>query len=80
MTNVRSTSLAYSLVDEFFETASDWASSTPYWVLFVAAGILVALFIIGLVKKFVVTSVLLALLLIGACSVWFFSGSSLSLN
>jgi hypothetical protein len=32
------------------------------------------------VKKLVVISVLLALLLIGICSVWFFSGSSLSLT
>jgi hypothetical protein len=77
---VLATTLGYNLVDQFFETLSDWASSTPYWVLFLIAGILITLFIISLAKKLVVSSVLLAVLLVGACAVWFFSGSTVGLN
>lgn len=80
MNDVRSTTLAYNLVDQFFDTVSDWASATPYWVLFLIAGILIALFIISLAKKLLVSSVLLAALLIAVCAVWFLSGSSAGLS
>ncbi len=72
--------LAYSLVDQLFDTVSDWMSTTPYWVLILIAGVLIVLFILSLVKKLLVSSVLLGVLLVGICAVWFLSGSSVSLN
>jgi len=80
VSDLRATSLGYSLVDQFFDTVSDWASAAPYWVLFVIAGVLIALFVVSLVKKLVVISIVLAILLVGACALWFYSGSTVGLS
>ncbi|MGV1037123.1 MAG: hypothetical protein ACOYD0_08865 [Candidatus Nanopelagicales bacterium] len=72
--------IGYTVLDDAANWVRDTISSTPYLVLILIAGVFVALFLFGLVKKLVVFSVVVAVLALVVIGLWVYAGQSLALT
>lgn len=68
----------YTLLDDFYARATDILTHTPYWILLLITGFLFAIFVYGLVKKLVVFSILVGVLVALICGIWFVAGRALT--
>lgn len=68
----------YTILDDWYERASNFLTHTPYWVLALMTAFLFAIFIYGLAKRLVVFTVLVGLLIVAICAVWFVAGHAVS--
>lgn len=66
----------YTIVDEWTRRASEFIQQTPYWVLILITAFLIAVFIYGLVKKLVVFTVIVAILIGAICGIWYVAGNA----
>lgn len=74
MTAKAAQSDSYTLLDEIWARAADFVTHTPYWVLLLITAFLFAIFVYGLVKKLIVFSVLVGILIAAICGIWFVAG------
>ena len=65
----------YTVFDDITSSFDEWLASTPYWVVLAVLGIIALFFIISLVKKFIVLAVVLAVIAVGVCGMWFYSAN-----
>ena len=68
----------YTLLDELLARATDVLTHTPYWILFLITAFLFAIFVYGLVKKLLVFSVLVGVLIAVICGIWFVASNAIS--
>ncbi len=68
----------YTLLDELFARATEILTHTPYWILLLITAFLFAIFVYGLVKKLIVFSVLVGVLIAVICGIWFVAGKAIS--
>lgn len=66
------------MLDEIWARATDTVTHTPYWILLLITAFLFAIFVYGLVKKLVVFTVLVGLLIAISCGIWFVAGQAIS--
>lgn len=72
--------IGYSVLDDAGYWIRYAISNTPYLVLILIAGVFVALFFFGLIKKLVVLSVVAAVLALIVMGLWIYAGQSLALT
>ena len=65
------------MLDEIWARATDFVTHTPYWILLLITAFLFAIFIYGLVKKLIVFTVLVGLLIAIICAIWFVAGQAI---
>lgn len=68
---------SYTLLDEIWARATDFVTHTPYWILLLITAFLFAIFIYGLVKKLIVFTVLVGLLIAIIYAIWFVAGQAI---
>ena len=64
----------YTIVDEWVQRADEFVQGTPYWVLILITAFLFVIFIYGLVKKLVVFTIVVAVLIAAICGIWYVAG------
>lgn len=69
---------SYTLLDEIWARATDAITHAPYWVLLLITAFLFAIFVYGLVKKLIVFSVLVGILIALICGIWFVAGHAVT--
>jgi len=72
--------IGYSVLDEAASWVHDTLSNAPYIVLFLIAGVFVALFMFGLIKKMIVFTVVVAVLALVVIGLWVYAGQSIALT
>lgn len=72
--------IGYSVLDEAASWVHDTLSNAPYIVLFLIAGVSVALFMFGLIKKMIVFTVVVAVLALVVIGLWVYAGQSIALT
>lgn len=72
--------IGYSVLDDAANWVRDTLSGAPYIVLILIAGVFVALFMFGLIKKMIVFTVVVALLALVVIGLWVYAGHSVALT
>ena len=68
----------YSILDEWSERVTNFIEHTPYWVLALMTAFLFAIFVYGLVKRLVVFTVFVGVLIVALCGIWIVAGHTLN--
>lgn len=71
-------SSSYSILDDWYNRATELLTHTPYWVLGLMTAFLFAIFIYGLVKRLVVFTVLVGILIAAICGIWLVAGHTVT--
>jgi hypothetical protein len=70
--------VGYNLIDELAQRVRDFLTHTPYWILFAVGLLVIVLFVFGLVRKMIVTTVCIAVIALVLAGLWAYSGHVLA--